>query len=268
MREIHTPSVAAFEQQIGAYLGKGDLAAAASAAQACRDAWPSAPSGWLMGSIIALFAGDPRTALRLIGEPLGARPTHPQCLLQKAECLLALGDRSAALAAGEAAAAHSEDLPESLEAVGEFMIQAGEQRRALPLYDRAMTLVSRDREQRARLLTNRALTHQYVGNLELAERDYEALLAIDPVVPTAFKGLVGLRRQTPERNWIAQMKQALEQLPAASADTALVHFSLAQSYHDLDDYRSSWEHLSAGNRIERMLINYDLAFDRELLIVS
>jgi tetratricopeptide (TPR) repeat protein len=259
------PSVATFERQIGEHLGKGDLASAASAAKACREAWPSAPAGWLMGSIIALFAGDPRTALRFIEEPLGARPTNAQCLLQKAECLLALGERSAALAAAEAAADHAGDVPESLEAVSEFMIQAGEQRSALPLYDRAMTLVGSDRELRARLLANRALTYQYVGNLALAERDYEALLAIDPVVPTAFQGLVGLRRQTPERNWIPQMTHALERLPAASADAVLVHFALAKSYHDLDDYRSSWEHLRAGNRIERSFINYDVAFDRELM---
>ncbi|MGA7537485.1 MAG: sulfotransferase [Steroidobacteraceae bacterium] len=260
-----TPSVAAFEREFGACLGKGDLAAAALAARACRDAWPFTPAGWLMGSIIALFTGDPRTALRLIEEPLRTRPIHAQCLLQKAECLLALGERRAALIAAEDAAAHSGDVPESLEAVGEFMIQAGEQRRALPLYDHAMTLVGGDREQRARLLANRGLTHQYVGNLELAERDYEAMLAIDPLVPTAFKGLVGLRRQTHERNWIAQMKRALERLPAASDHAVLVHFALAKSYDDLGDYRLSWEHLSAGNRIERTFINYDLAFDRELM---
>lgn len=262
---MSTPSIAAFEQEIGAYLGKGDLTAAEATAQACRQAWPSAPTGWHLGSIIALFAGDPRTALRLIEEPLRTRPTHAQCLLQKAECHLALGERGAALAAAKAAAAHSEDLPESLEAIGEFMIQAGEQRLALPLFDRALTLVGSNREQRARLLANRALTHQYVGNLELAECDYEAMLAIDPVVPTAFKGLVGLRRQTPERNWIAQMKRALELLPAASEHAVDVHFALAKSYDDLGNYRSNLQHLSAGNRIERTFINYDLAFDRELM---
>ena len=261
---MNTPSVVAFEQEIGGHLGKGDLAAAASAAKACREAWPSVPAGWLMGSIIALFAGDPRTALRLIEEPLRTRPTHAQCLLQKAECLLALGDRGLALVAAEAAAADAGDVPE-LEGVGEFMIQAGEQRRALPLFDRALNLMPNDREMRARLLLNRALAHQFIGNLELAERDYEAILAIDPVVPKAFKGLVMLRRQTPARNWIPQMKQALERLPPGSDHAAIVHFALAKSYEDLGEYRLSWEHLSAGNRIERTFINYDPAPDRELM---
>jgi tetratricopeptide (TPR) repeat protein len=262
---VSTPSVAAFEQEIGRYLRQGDLAAAAAAASACRQAWPSVPSGWLLGSVIALFAGAPQAALGLIEEALGRGPTHAQCLLQKAECLLAMGDRSAALAAAEAAAAHAGDVSETLEGVSEFMIQAGEQRRALALLDRAVTLMPREREARARLLANRALTQQYLGHLELAERDYEAMLAIDPVVPTAFKGLVGLRRQTPERNWVSQMQQALERLPAASDHAVLVHFALAKTYHDLDDYRLSWEHLAAGNRIQRTFISYDLAFDRQLM---
>jgi len=262
---MSTPSVASFEQKIGAHLGKGDLGAAAAAARAYRDTWPQAPGGWLMGSIIALLARDPRTALELIEVPLGARPTHTQCLLQKAECLLALGERSAALAVAESAGTHAGDVPESLEGVAEFMIQAGEQPRALPLLDRALTLVHGNREMRARLLANRALTHQFVGNLEHAERDYEAMLAVDPVVPKAFKGLVELHRQTPERNWIAQMKRALERLPAQSDHAAIVHFALAKSYEDLGDYRSSWEHLIAGNRIERAFIKYDPARDRELI---
>ncbi|MGA7537627.1 MAG: sulfotransferase [Steroidobacteraceae bacterium] len=262
---MSAPSVAAFEQQIGAQLGKGDLVAASSAARACRGAWPSAPAGWLLGSIIALLAGDPPTALRLIEESLTTWPGNAQCLLQRAECLLALGERSAALSAAQAAAAHAADVFESLRAAGEFMMEIGELHTALPLLDRAMTLVPDDREIRTRLLLKRALAHQFIGNLENAERDYEAVLAIDPTAPEAFKGLVELRKQTPEHNWIPQMQQALKRLPGESEPLATVHFALAKSLEDLGAYRSSWEHLSAGNRIERSLINYDPALDRELM---
>ena len=259
------PSIAAFEQQIGAQLGKGDLVAASSAARACRGAWPSAPAGWLLGSIIALLAGDPPTALRLIEESLATWPDNVQCLLQRAECLLALGERSAALSAAQAAAEHAGDVPESLKAIGEFMIQAGELRRALPLLDRAVAVMHRDPEMHAKLLADRALAHQFLGNLELAERDYDTVLAIDPAMPSAFKGLVELRRQTPEHNWIPQMQQALKRLPGESQSAASVHFSLAKSYEDLGDYRSSWENLNAGNRIERGFIDYDPTLDRELM---
>jgi tetratricopeptide (TPR) repeat protein len=262
---MSTPSVAAFEQEIGAHLGRGDIVSAASAARACREAWPSSPAGWLLGSIIALLAGDPGTALRLIDEALTTRPGNSQCLLQRAECLLAVGERSAALSAAEAAAEHAGDVPESLKAIAEFMIQTGELRRAVPLLDRAMTVLDGEPRMHAALLASRASTHQFLGHLELAERDYESALAIDPLVPNAFNGLVELQRQTPEHNWIAQMRQALERLPSPSQSAAGVHFALAKSYEDLGDYRSSWEHLGAGNRIERGFIDYDPALDRDLM---
>jgi tetratricopeptide (TPR) repeat protein len=262
---MNTSSLVAFEQQIGAQLAKGDLVAAASTARACRGSWPSAPTGWLLGSIIALLAGDPPTALRLIEESLRTWPDNAQCLLQRAECLLALGERSAALSSAQAAANHAGDRPESLRAVSEFMMETGEMRRALPLLDRAITLAANDRETRARLLVKRALAHRSIGNLESAERAYEAVLAVDPIAPEAFTGLVELRRQTAEHNWIPQMQQALRRLPPASQPAAAVHFALARSYDDLGDYRSSWSHLSAGNGIERNFINYDPALDRELM---
>jgi tetratricopeptide (TPR) repeat protein len=262
---MSTPSVAAFEQEIGALLGKGDLAAAASAARVCRQAWPSRPAGWLLGSIIALLAGDPPTALRLIEEALDTRPTHPQCLLQKAECLFALGERSAALSAAEAAAEQGADVPESLKAIGEFMMQTGELRRALPLLEHALKVTSNDPAMRVSLLASRASAHRFLGSLELAQRDYEAMLAIDPLMPNAFSGLVELRRQTPEHNWMPQLQRALERLPAESESAAIVHFALAKSYEDLGDYGSSWEHLRAANRIERARFTYDPAADRELM---
>lgn len=265
MCRVSTPSIAAFEQEIAASLGKGDLGAAASAAKACRDTWPSAPAGWLMGSIISLLGGDARTALRLIEELLAIQPRNSQCVLQKAECLFALGERGAALSAAETAAAHAGDQPESLQAVCEFLVEAGEHQRAVPLYDRALALAPGPPTRRATLLADRALTHGFLGNFEFAERDYEAILAIDPVAPKAYKGLVDLRRQTPERNWVPQMQRALARLPAASDHAALVHFALAKSYEDLGDHRASWEHLSQGNRIERSFIRYDPGHDRELM---
>ena len=222
-------------------------------------------AGWLLGSIVALMTGERQAALALIETRLRAHPTDSQCLLQKAECLLALGERSAALDAAEAAAVNARGAAPSLEAVADFLVEAGEQARAVPLYADALARTSNDRILRANLLAKRAAAHRFVGALELAERDYEAVLAIDAVAPTALKGLTELRRQTRERNWIPQMEQALRRLPADSSHAAILHFGLAKSFHDLGEHGRSWEHLSAANRIERSLINYDPADDRALM---
>jgi tetratricopeptide (TPR) repeat protein len=254
-------SVADFEREIGARLGRGDVAGAASAAAACRQKWPAASPGWLLGSIVALLQSDRGTALGLVEERLKAQPKDVQCLLQKAECLLAAGDRAGALAAAEAAVAASDGILVTLDAVAEFFKQAGEHERALVLYDRALARIPRD----PTLLAKRAVVHRFLGNLDLAAADYEAILAIDPVVPKALKALTELRRQTPERNWIGPMERALELLPAGSEHAAIVHFGLAKSYEDLGEYATSWRHLSAANRLERALMEYDVAQDTALM---
>ena len=265
MRPVMALSQNALEKQVSEHLARGDLDAAAAAAARCRQAWPAAAGGWLLGSITALLGGDPEAALALIEEYLRVRPDDAQCLLQKAECLLARNERAAALAAAESAAAHAGQSPATLEAVGEFLTQAGEHTRAVALYDQALTLEQRDRVRRATLLARRAAVHRVLGHFDLAESDYREVLAIDPVAPKALKALSELRRQTREHNWVGEMQQALSRLPPESEHAAIVHFGLAKSYQDLGEHAASWRHLSAANRIERALIQYSPDADRALM---
>jgi hypothetical protein len=138
----------------------------------------------------------------------------------------------------------------------------GEHARALTLYDRALAHAPRN----LLLLVKRAVEHRYLGHLELAARDYEAVLAIEPLVPKALKEITELRRQTPEQNWIAPMERALALLPPGSTHASMVHFGLAKSYEDLGNHSASWHHVSAANRIERSLIkDYHVGSDTALM---
>lgn len=237
----------------------GDLAGAAGVAAHCRTVWPDAAAGWLLGSIAALLADDQPTALALVNERLAIDPTDVQCLLQKAECLYAQGDVESALAAADAAAAHSGAMPMPLDAAGEFFFHAGEYRRAIDVYDRALGTVPADPTLRAK----RADVHRVLGNLDLAARDYEAVLAVVPGAPKALKGLVDLRRQTPQCNRVPALQKALAS--AAGVDAAILHFGLAKSFEDLGDYARSWQHLAAGNRNERSRIDYSPERDRAFM---
>jgi tetratricopeptide (TPR) repeat protein len=254
---MRSPSLADFQYEIGARLGRRDLAGAAQVAVQCRAACPSDRAGWLFGSIAALLDDKKEVALALIDERLAADPADSQCLLQRAECLLALGARADALAAADAAAQNARDIP-ALDAVGEFLAHAGDYRRALEVYDRAVASAPRHPSMRAR----RAAVHQYLGHFDQAASDYEAVLEIVPGDPKALKALVELRRESAGRNSIAAMEAALAGASAESTDAAILHFGLAKSYEDLGEHALSWRHLSRGNRIERSLSPYDPATDR------
>jgi tetratricopeptide (TPR) repeat protein len=254
---MSSPTLAQFQQEIGARMGRGDLAGAAQVAAGCRAAWPSDRTGWLLGSIAALLEDKKEAALALVEERLARDPNDRQCLLQKAECLLALGARAEALAAAAAAAASAMEIL-TVDAVGEFLVHAGEHQRALEIYDRAVLAAPRDPTIRAK----RAVVHRFLGNFELAVSDYEAVLVMVPSSPKALKGLVELRRQSSEHNSVAAMGAALSTVAAGSTDAAILHFGLAKSYEDLGEYPTSWRHLTAGNRLERARLQYNSAADR------
>jgi len=255
---MSSPSLPQYHYEIGARMSRGDWEGAGAAAAGCRAAWPADPGGWLMGSMAALFADHKEMALALIEERLAIDPGDAACLIQKAECLLALGSREQAIAAAEAAAANAAELPEALDAVGTFLALAHDHAGALRIYDRAVAAAPEDPS----IISKRALIHQYLGEFDLAARDYEWALSLSPGDSEALKGLAELRRQSAGGNSVAAMEAALATAPADSKDAATLHFGLAKSHEDLGDYASSWRHLSAANKLERARVIYDPALDR------
>jgi tetratricopeptide (TPR) repeat protein len=254
-------SLSEFEFEIGRRMARRDFAGAAATAADCRAAWPSDKTGWLLGSFAALLADRRQTALELIEECLAANPNDVQCLLQKAECLLALGRRGDAVAAADAAAAGAGADPKALDAVGEILVHAREHARALAIYERAVAAAPAD----ARLTAKRAVLHTFLGNFELAARDHERVLALHPGDAEALKGLSELRQQTPDHNYVAAMEARVADTRLAPKESAMLHFGLAKSYEDLGEYTASWRHLGTANRIERAGLQYEPATDRAVI---
>jgi tetratricopeptide (TPR) repeat protein len=258
---VNSPSVASFEQEIGARISRADWPGAAAVAAACRAAWPKSAAGWLFGSIVALLADDKESALALIEDRLRIDPADVQCLLQKGECLLALGRREPALSVAAAAGAAAANDAVALDALGEFLVHAAEYLRALQIYDRAVAAAPGN----STLLAKRAVVHRFLGNFELAAADHEAVLALSPADADALKGLAELRPQTRDRNSIAAMEALLRGAQAQSKDAATLNFALAKSYEDLGEYALSWRHLTEGNRLERARLDYQSGTDRAVI---
>jgi tetratricopeptide (TPR) repeat protein len=261
IRAMQIPSLDEFQFEIGARMGRGDLAGAAAMAARCRASWPAAAAGWLLGSIAALLAEDAETALSLIEERLHIDAHDAQCLLQKAECLLALGRRDPSLAAAAAAADAAGCEIMSLDAVGEFLYHAGDYAAALKVYMQATATSPRD----PTLLAKRADVHRVLGDFDRAAADYQAVLAIAPGTPKALKALAELGRQSVRDNTITAMEAALAAASPGSKDAAILHFGLAKSYEDLQDHARSWQHLTEGNRIERARLQYEPSLDRAFI---
>lgn len=260
MAAMTDTSLASFEQQINARLRAGDVAGASAAAAACRAALPEARAGWHFGSVTALLAGQKDEALALADHWLQGHPGDAEGLLQRAECLLAQGDRAAAMGAA-AAAIEAGTTPEIWDAIGFFLFHAAEHPLALSAYERALAARPHDTD----LLAKRAVIHRTLGDFTRAAADFRAVIEHAPGDANALKALVELEPQTPEHNDIALLEAAMRGRRADSKAAAALHFGLAKAYDDIGDYPASWGHLKAGNRIERAALQYDPATDRAVI---
>jgi len=258
---MSSPSLGDLQREIAAHMGRRDWPAATVAAAVCRKAWPADRTGWLVGSFVALFADQKEAALQLVEERLATDPNDLQCLVQKAECLFALGRRADALATAETAVASAGAIPAALDAIAEFVASTREHRRAIEIYDQAIAVAP----DNLSLLIKRAMLHRYLGAFDRAASDYDKVLAVSPAHPEALQGRTALRQHSNDRNTIAAMEAALTAGPASQKDAVRLHFGLAKSYEDLGDYAACWRHLSAGNGLERATMQYDAQLDRAVL---
>jgi tetratricopeptide (TPR) repeat protein len=256
-----SPSLADFQRDISERMAQGDWLAAAAAATACRQAWPTDRAGWLAGSFVELLADHKEAALQLVEECLATNPGDLECLVQKAECLFALGRRADALAAAEVAAASAGTIVPALDAIAQFFGSAREHQRAIEIYDLAIAVAP----DNLALLTNRAMLHRFLGQFELAARDYDQVLAISPTHTDALQGRTALRRQSTDGSTVTAMEVALAAGPADPKDAAKLHFALAKAYEELGDHAANWRHLSAGNALERARSQYDARQDRTVI---
>jgi tetratricopeptide (TPR) repeat protein len=258
---MSTPSVAQFEREFGERLSRRDWPGATETAAACRAVWPRQSAGWLLGSIAALLSDNAAGALAFVEEYLAQNPADAPCLVQKAECLRALGEAAKALeAAREAANAAGED-PAALDAVGQFLVAANAYPEALGLYHRAVAAAPRDPDLRAK----RGIVLRYLGNLERAVEDFEAVLEMTPLDPEALKELAELRTQTPAQNILPSLERSLAATAPDSPQAATLHFGLAKTYEDLGNFPASWRHVVAGNQLERQHLQYYGHEDRQVI---
>jgi tetratricopeptide (TPR) repeat protein len=204
-----------------------------------------------------LRAGDWANALIQIDRVLEAEPAAPQWLLNRAQCLLALGRRTDAIEAALASLSRSSTNARLLDALGSFFSFVGDQQRALEAFDRAVSLAP----DNPHFIFNRATVRRYVGELAAAEADYDRVIALRPTDFEAYRNRSDLRAQTARNNHVVELERLVANgFPDWHAEVQ-IRYSLAKEYEDLGEYAKSFEHLRLGAMRRRANLRYDVAND-------
>ncbi len=130
-----------------------------------------------------LNAGGIDGAQRIIDQISSESPFAPDAEIIRASIQIERGNDEAAAAAAERALAIAGDRWSIIASVGDVYRRIGHPDRAIPAFDRALTM-TQDAEDRADVLGWRAYAHRFAGNLSAATADMRAAYEADPSFDT------------------------------------------------------------------------------------
>ena len=145
------------------------------------------------------------------------------------------------LVAADAARALQPEDPATLDTLAVVYTQANEHAKAIELFEKA----ARKLPSRASYRFNLGTSQTFSGNLEQAEREYEACIALEPGYWKAHLALAQLRKATSGHNHLARLRGLLAADGDATARMYL-NLALAKELEDLGDYPAAFGHLVAG----------------------
>ncbi len=141
--------------------------------------------------------------------------------------------------------------------LGDFWSILNDYPRALAAYMKAVELAPSE----SRYWFNRAAVRRFLGELALAEGDYDEAIRRAPRDAQAYLNRSELRPQTGDHNHVEELEHALGDGPPDWRYQVPLHYALAKEYEDLADYQSSWRHLAAGAALRRRHLRYDVRTD-------
>jgi len=103
------------------------------------------------------------------------------------------------------------------------------------------------------------------GDLERAIVDFEWCLMRAPGLASAWWALSRLRRQTPDSNHVAPLRQLLARTGLSPADVAYASFALHKELDDLGDIDGAWAALEHACAAKRATLNYVAEESRTLV---
>ncbi|HEX7814434.1 tetratricopeptide repeat-containing sulfotransferase family protein [Dyella sp.] len=221
---------------------------------------PDHPMVCYMTGIAAMELGDMTRALDLLYKATQIEPGRPDFATQYAKALaLVRLMRDARLAADRAMALNPTD-PGNLDTLGVVFTQTHAHDLAARMFRRATELVPRHAPYRFNLAT--ALVAE--GDIDEAERQLEASIAIDPRYWKAHLTLAQLRKQTPSSNHLERLEPLLAQHGHVAEAQTYLHMAMAKEYEDLGDFPNAFRHFTHGKAAGKNERGYSIDDDEAI----
>ena len=240
-----------------ALLTSGSADQAISAAQALVGRNPNDHRAWHLLSLSQAKSGRIEEAQTSIARAIDLAPTDVGLRLQQGQYLIANGQRRDALGVAYSLAQASLPRADWNDALGTLFALCDEPSHALPLFERAVSQAPSHTQYRYNLAAIQRMT----GDLTGAEATLNEVIAAQPSNGYAYYTRSDLRTQTPARNNVRQMLNALETHIRHAGDQILLCYALGKELDDIGDYASAFSYFKRAADAQRRLFTYDVADD-------
>ncbi|MEJ2256044.1 MAG: sulfotransferase [Woeseiaceae bacterium] len=223
--------------------------------------YPDFASGWHTASQLALRLGNERMALDAIRRATRLERDRPLWLLQEARCWLRLGQADAARAITGQLQRRTLETAYENATLGLLLTDLDERREAVASYRAAASIDPED----SRHFYNLGCLQRTLGDLDEAERNFDAAIALAPRDYEAWKLRSELRTWTADDNHVASLEALLEDGISDNKGRANICYALAKELEDLGEPRRSFEYLRQGAVARRRQMRYDVNRDLETM---
>lgn len=235
-------------------LRKGRIAEAAELGAKLVTAPAADEHALVFAAEAGLASGDAQAALERIDQAIVASGGNPFLMLKKGTLLKSMRRRSEMVSVAKEVAARADGNGRLLIQLGALYQGGNMHADAIAAFGQARALLG---EQPA-LLYDMAVSRFFSGDFEHAERDLDAVLAAAPQWARALYLRARLRRQTPERNHVAEIERRLATGFRRVDDEVAALYALAKEREDLGEYEKSFSALAAGAAKKRGTLRYDV----------
>jgi tetratricopeptide (TPR) repeat protein len=195
----------------------------------------------------AILSGDKRVraATDQLRAAANALPEDADLVAMVALAMLRVGEVTGARKCLENPAVEKTTSYENLMSLAHVHQLLGEHKKSLAFMDRAKA----QGYDNADFRYFRGVQLQFNGRLDEAEMEMERCLQMGPTFGRASLTLARLKRQTPQSNHLAYLREQLRRVENGTEDHASFEFALYKELEDLGDYENAWSALERGNAI-------------------
>ncbi|MBT2186049.1 tetratricopeptide repeat-containing sulfotransferase family protein [Sphingobium nicotianae] len=221
---------------------------------------PKCHGAWFMMGEIGENVQRHDIAARAFGEAHKCDQTDIGSAIRHGIAIARSGQRASALSLAKAISPANND-PATLDMLGTLFTYCEAADRALPLFERAVSLAPDE----AHFLFNLSAAQRMNGQLAEAEITLDRVLSLRTDDADAHALRSDLRTQTVDTNHVEELEAAILRAPRGSSAEITLHFAAGKELDDIGRYDEAFYHFAAANRMRRQALNYDVQGDVDVM---